>query len=68
MQVDSLCGSNSVMLSTLYYTALTHIDGASDLDFERVGFGAEVAQAIESYHRDTTLTIRGAPGPLSLYL
>lgn len=56
------------MLSTLYYTALTHIDGASDLDFERVGFGAEVAQAIESYHRDTTLTIRGAPGPLSLYL
>lgn len=62
MQVSSLCGSNSIMVSTLYHTALTHVDRASDLAVSSVGFGTEIARKFDSYDRVTSLTVHGAPG------
>ena len=62
MQVSSLCDSNSIVVSTLYHTALTHFDGPTDLSSARTGFGAELARMTESLWRSISLTIHDAPG------
>ena len=67
MQVSSLCDSNSLILSTLYHTALTHFDEPTN---PAIRFSHEIARAYETYESKscwTSLTIHGCPGPTPLY-
>lgn len=69
MQVSSLCDSDSVNVSTLYHTALTHIDG-SDRVSVGLDFSTQVADALNSGRFFIMLTVYGAPGltPLNFSL
>ena len=70
MQVSSLCDSSSLIVSTLYHTALTHFDEPIDPALARIGLSSEIARAIgkfESKSDLTQLTIHGSPGSTPLY-
>ena len=70
MQVSFVCDSNSLMVSTMYHTALTHFDEPIDLAPACIGMSHEIARAngtFESTSGMTQLTIHGSPGSTPLY-
>ena len=70
MQVSSLCDSNSLIVSTLYHTALTHFDEPIDPAPARIGLSHEIARVFETFESKsglTKLTIYGCPGGTPLH-
>ena len=67
MQVSSLGNSNSLMVSTLYHTALTHFDEPTD---SALRFGHQITRAFERFDSKsglTSLSVYGSPGPAPLF-
>ena len=70
MQVSSLCDSNSLIVSTLYHSALTHFDEPTNPAPARIAFSHEITRAIETFESEsglTKLTIHGCPGGTPLH-
>ena len=67
MQVSSLGNSNSLMVSTMFHTALTHFDEPTD---SAIRFGHQIARAFEKFESKrslASLSVYGSPGPAPLH-